>query len=718
MLQIDAERGAYVVINADADVQVVRRTPPVLRPAPAFPDLVGRAAEMHRIRAALSSGSSVEVFGPSGVGKTTLVRAASNAPLPSTTPDGVVAVPARLGVQDTLTYLFDSCYQGTHRIVPRWEELAESLHGLQLLVVLDDSTLERDDVDSLRSALPSSLILLAGPEQRLFGGADSLPLGGLPVADGVALIESRAGRLLSEHEREVAARVCEVLHGTPLELVRFAALVRRDQADLESVARGFGIDARPEDLLRAVRRSTSDAEDAVLAALVAFEAPVGAGPIAAFTGQPYTGEILVALARRGLVQGDDLRGWQSRERLPAPPEDRHRAATALIGWARQRTVPEEVAAETPAIAAAMSTAREDRRFVDAIVLAAAVESALALAGRWAAWGDTLRAGLDASTRAGDAASGRFFTHQLAVLDDAMSAPPQPAPIPPTPTGPAGPTTTSSRAAMSAGPPGPPVLESRPPRRPWWRQPPFIAAVLILVLAIVGGAVVLRGSGSTGPGPGPSASTLPSEPTTPPETTPPTETTTPPAPRPNLKAAIPSEASGPLTVGQERPVRVGVLNPRTEGMDVAGVDGGELTVEVTGPAELSVVTGSDCNPESRTRITCPFGEIAPDGAVEFVLLLQGRPDGSADVTVTATARSDQGDTATPASESFSVACIVPNVEGQVLDTAEAAVRQAGLVPVPVPTEAGLVGKVVVETEPRGGQQLGCGEDVRLRYNTLQ
>ena len=627
VLQVDAERGAYVVINADADVQVVRRTPPVLRPAPAFPDLVGRAAEMHRIRAALSSGSSVEVFGPSGVGKTTLVRAASNAPLPSTTPDGVVAVPARLGVQDTLTYLFDSCYQGTHRIVPRWEELAESLHGLQLLVVLDDSTLERDDVDSLRSALPSSLILLAGPEQRLFGGADSLPLGGLPVADGVALIESRAGRLLSEHEREVAARVCEVLHGTPLELVRFAALVQGDQADLESVARGFGIDARPEDLLRAVRRSTSDAEDAVLAALVAFEAPVGAGPIAAFTGQPYTGEILVALARRGLVQGDDLRGWQSRERLPAPPEDRHRAATALIGWARQRSVPEEVAAETPAIAAAMSTAREDRRFVDAIVLAAAVESALALAGRWAAWGDTLRAGLDASTRAGDAASGRFFTHQLAVLDDAMSAPPQPAPIPPTPTGPAGTTTTSSRAAMSAGPPGPPVLESRPPRRPWWRQPPFIAAVLILVLAIVGGVVVLRGSGSTGPGPGPSASTLPSESSSPTESTTPTESSAPPA-----GAAAQPEGGDPVR-GVRPPHRgPGAAGPRRcpqppdRGMDVAGVDRGELAIEVAGPAELSVGPGVTAGRSPGRASPAPSGRSPPTAPSSSCSCCKGAPTG--------------------------------------------------------------------------------------------
>ena len=363
----------------------------------------------------------MEVHGPGGIGKTALLRAASNAPLPASTPDGVVAVPARLGTADTLSYVFDTCYVGTRRVVPRREELTTALVDLRLLVVLDDTGLSRDDIDALREALPSSLLLLAALEQRVFDGVEGIALGGLTVEEGVDLIRAGVGRELTERERDVGARVSEVLHGTPLELVRFASLVRADEGDLVSVARGFGVDAQPEDLLVAVRRSVSVEEQAVLAALAAFDAPVGAGPVAAFSGYTDAGALLLHLCERGLVQGDDLQGWRVRDRTAAPPEDRQRAATVLATWVRGRSVPEEVAGEIPAIASALEQARQDHRWVDAIALAAAAERPLALAGRWSAWKDTLEAGQAAALKAGDVTSKRFFDHQLGVMDDAMTA---------------------------------------------------------------------------------------------------------------------------------------------------------------------------------------------------------------------------------------------------------------------------------------------------------
>jgi len=430
VVQIDAHGGAHVVVNEGVAVQVTRRDPPILRPAPAFPGFIGRASDIAAVSASLQGGRSVEVVGPSGIGKTALLRVISNAGGPDPTPDGVVAVPPRLGVAETLNYLFDACYEGTRRMVPRREELTSALTDLRLLVVLDDPLLDRESLDQLRLALPASLFLTSAHEQRIYRDVDGVALAGMSPEEGVALIEAYVGRSLTDRERSVGVRVNEVLGGTPLELVRFASLVRAaTDGDLVSVARGFGVDAQPADVLVAVQRSTSAAEDAVLRALAAFAAPVGASLVAAMSGQRDAGELLTRLADRGLVGGDDLQGWRLREHQVVQPEDRRRAAEVLSGWIRHRTVPEEVAAEIPAITAVLEAAQHDQRWDDAVTVAAAAERPLALSSRWAAWEATLRSGLAAAKSAGDAPSERFFAHQLEVVRSAM-APPSAQPAPP------------------------------------------------------------------------------------------------------------------------------------------------------------------------------------------------------------------------------------------------------------------------------------------------
>ena len=319
IFQIDAAEGAHVVINADAHVTVTRRQPPVLRPSPAMPEFVGRSAELARIRQSLLSGHSIEVHGSGGIGKTALLRAGSNAPLTEATPDGVVAVPALLGVPESLNYLFDACYEGTRRFVPRREELASSLQGLSLLVVLDDPGLVREDIDALRQALPASLFLLAAHQRRVFTGVDGLALDGMPDEDGVRLIELGVGHPLTGHERDVAARVCHVLNGTPLELVRFAALASSGDGDLVSVARGFGVDATPHDMLVAVHAPRQRTTTRCSARWPRSMRPSAQAWWPRSPGCPAPAACC-QLAQRGLVQGDDLQGW--RPRVDPPPHPR------------------------------------------------------------------------------------------------------------------------------------------------------------------------------------------------------------------------------------------------------------------------------------------------------------------------------------------------------------------------------------------------------------
>lgn len=500
VFQIDAQQGAHVVINADAEVSVTRRPSPVLRPSPPFPGLVGRTRELGAIRTALAAGRSVEVVGTSGIGKTALLRAASNADLPATTPDGVVAVPPQLGVRESLNFVYDACYEGSRRVVPRREELAAALAELRILLVLDDPGLDRDQIDVLRQSLPLSLLMLAAHEPRVYASVDGLRLEGLDDEDGVRVIEAGVGRPLSDRERDVGSRVCQVLRGTPIELVRFAGLVRTDpDGDLVTVARGFGVDAQPSDVLTAVQRNTSDVEDAVLAALAAFGAPVGASPVAAVSGRRDAGEILSRLATRGLVAGDDLEGWRPRVSQAASVDERRHATTVFSEWIRRRSVPEEVAAEIPAITSLLASAEHDERYVDLVTLAAAAERPLALAGRWSAWEQTLEAGVRAARAIPDAASERFFAHQLSVMHEAMTGAP--------------PTMAAQRAeeptdltqqssqeppqqpsnpldVPSAGGQGPvePPARSGAPDRPWWRRG-WGAALMVAGVVLAGAALV-------------------------------------------------------------------------------------------------------------------------------------------------------------------------------------------------------------------------------------
>lgn len=498
VVQIDAHGGAHVVINEGSAVRITRRDPPIVRPAPPFPEFVGRAVEIATTRASLQSGHSVEVIGPSGIGKTALLRVVSNAALPDTTPDGVITVPARLGVAETLNYLFDACYEGTRRMVPRREELASALTDLRLLVVLDDPLLDRESLDQLRLALPASLFLTSAHEQRIYRGVDALTLSGMTEEEGAALIETYVGRALTDRERTVGLRVSEVLRGTPLELVRFASLVRADtEGDLVSVARGFGVDAQPADVLVAVQRSLTAAEDAVLSALAAFGAPVGASLVAAMAERKDAGELLMRLAGRGLVGGDDLQGWRLREQKVVVPEERQRAAEVLTAWVHGRSVPEEVAAEIPAITAVLEAAHRDQRWDDAVALAAAAERPLALASRWAAWEATLHAGLAAARSIADAPSERFFAHQLEVVH-AATAPP-PAHAPPSPQGASepggnGPAPTPPETAVADAP-------DPPPRYRWGRLAAgVIGAVGVVVVAVLVGQSLTNGGSDPPPPP--------------------------------------------------------------------------------------------------------------------------------------------------------------------------------------------------------------------------
>jgi energy-coupling factor transporter ATP-binding protein EcfA2 len=780
VVQIDAHGAAHVVINEGTAVTITRRRSPTMRPAPPFAGMVGRAQELARISTSLQQGRSVEVVGPSGIGKTVLLRAASNARLPESAHDGVIAVPAQIGVPESLNYVFDACYEGTRRMVPRREELASALAELHLLVVIDDPLLDRESLDQLRLSLPGSLLLLSAHEQRIYRDVDALMLSGLPEQDGVALIEAYVGRTLTERERSVGVRVCEVLHGTPLELVRFASLVRSEtDGDLVSVARGFGVDAQPEDVLVAVQRSTTVDEDAVLAALAAFGAPVGASLVAAMSGRPDAGEVLVRLAERGLVGGDDLQGWRRRDQYAVPPEERQRAAVVLTLWIQRRTVVEEVAGELPAINSVLASSLRDQRWADVIALAAAAERPLALSSRWSAWETTLQSGLRAARSAGDTASARFFAHQLQVMQSAMAPPPSTPTPPPTP------------------PPPVPPDDDGPvaPGRPWLKIIGGIigVALLLVVVVVVVGLMV---DGDDPPPPPPGAQTVGVEfgevvvggeqvqglPLPVSGAEPPLDVTGQDGSffytlseecafdadscvievifvpvdvglassrvevvdafgdvvavveasgagvddeafgEPNLVAFTLGDESGVLALGEPEQRTVRVWNEPADG--VAPSEGSVLAVDVTGPAFLVDPGLPECDLLSDVALACDVGGLAPGSTQDFVVTLVAGDVG--DVVLTTTMLSFDGVVGRSQVRVFSVTgntdvtaitCTVPDLVGLPVDQAEKVAFEAGFFFDAFVVEDGTASGIVLSQDPRAGAEVDCESLVVVEFSGL-
>jgi energy-coupling factor transporter ATP-binding protein EcfA2 len=423
VVQINAEHGSVVVAGDTQPLEVVRRPAPIQRGLRAPRRLVGRKKELDRVHAMLDQGRSVEITGPHGIGKTTLLSALSAMPLPQATPDGVVAPPAGLPVDDVLQFVFDACLERNQRIQPTPEEVRRYLRDLRLFVILDDPDLSGEDVERVIRALPAAVFAVGTPDKRFVAGDVPVTLKGLDTEDAVKLLADALGRELGPDEDEAAARLTTGLAGVPLEILQLAAVVADRGLSLNTVA--YEIAPAMDDPRAELQSATVDTLDArersVLVALAAFGgAAVGIGLLATYAAEPDAGSIVRRLVARGLARGDDVAGWAPEDQSMADEDDRSRAAQAIIGWVGEEgRDPREVALESPAILAVGRLDFDAGRYDSVIRLAAATESALALAGGWGAWKSILATGLAAARAVSDHASEAFFSHQLDVRADML-----------------------------------------------------------------------------------------------------------------------------------------------------------------------------------------------------------------------------------------------------------------------------------------------------------
>jgi hypothetical protein len=416
ILQIgDVNGGIVNVMVPGQEIRPKARPTPVdLRPRP-FPEFLDREQETDTAAAAITSATPIEFRASAGMGKTSLLRHLAHHPTAASLPDGVIYLSGRgqpLG--DLLQSLHDALYECDVPVKPTEVQLRHALGTKQALVIVDDVGVTREETQTLLDTAPACAFVLASLDRRLWGEGTSIPLQGLSVEDGLALIECELGCPLTPKERGAAKALHGAVRGHPLTLIQEAAKARESKRALhELLAPGTVPSAA------ATAGKLPDQARQLLAALAAMGGtPIHADHLAALSGLPDVTPALQTLSalrlaqahspryslagglNQALQQAWDLTPWMEQ------------ALAHFVRWAKEQQSPERLLEDADAIFHVLDWAVSAGYWRSGLRLGGALERALALGGRWASWVQVLGWMHQAALALGDKGAEAWVLHQL------------------------------------------------------------------------------------------------------------------------------------------------------------------------------------------------------------------------------------------------------------------------------------------------------------------
>lgn len=417
IIQIGRVEGGIVYVSQPGQRAVPRpRMMPVWQRPRRFKGLLDRSQESKAAAAALQSGLPVEFYGESGVGKTAMLRHLAFRLPDEVFPGGVIYLRVQgQPLDDVLQDLFDTFYESDIPLKPTNAQMRHALQNIEALILLDDVTMARDELDALLDVAPNCTFLLATEARRLWGEGQAIALSGLPQADALSLLERELGRSLTAGERLSAARLHNRLQGHPFRLRQAASLARDRSISLMQLEAYLPDDA--QQMAAQNIEALPERERRLLLALAATGGhPLSQQSLAALAGTPGVNVALQVLEQQGLIQrqgqhaslpGAVAAALQQEGNLAAYQERALDYFTQLAG-----AQPATLAAESGAIKHLVNWAASSGRWSEALRLVRAVEGVLAIAKRWGAWKTLLQAGLHAAQGIGDGSAEAWAWHQL------------------------------------------------------------------------------------------------------------------------------------------------------------------------------------------------------------------------------------------------------------------------------------------------------------------
>ncbi|AEM82618.1 ATP-binding protein [Streptomyces violaceusniger] len=411
----------------DAHGSTVNLLPPRERPRPVRRERValvprrqrepvGREADLEELESALHGHGLVQLWGPPGVGKSTLLRHAARCLEPG--PDGVLFFnAAHREVEDLAQEIFEACYEAPG-YAPTGPELRRLMAGVRVTVYADDVDLTPEQLRLLADAAPDATFVLANRERSLLGEGGHLELRGLDRAAGLELLTRELGHPLPQGELVAANELCMLSLGRPLLLLRAAGLAGFDTSGEVTLPRPAEIEGLLPLLLD---RLDAAAVTALHLLATLRDAEVDPVHVGALCGVPEPAVVCGRLAELGLAVVTE-RGYRSvadvvpevRRRSPEGfPADR--LCDHFARWAAlPTTTPAQVADHGRALELAAELAEQQGRPDLAVRVARAVSPVLAQSLRFGVWGRLLDQGQNAAQQAGDVTARAYFTHEKAI----------------------------------------------------------------------------------------------------------------------------------------------------------------------------------------------------------------------------------------------------------------------------------------------------------------
>ncbi|MFH9371870.1 AAA family ATPase [Streptomyces anulatus] len=411
----------------DAHGSTVNLLPPQERPRPVRRERValvprrqrepvGREADLEELEDALRGHGVVQLWGPPGVGKSTLLRHAARSLEPG--PDGVLFLNgAHREPEDLAQEIFEACYEAPG-YAPTGPELRRLMTGIEVTVYVDDAELTPERLRLLADAAPDATFVFASRERSLLGESADLELRGLGRAAGLGLLERELRHPVPEAQYAVAVELCEVSLGRPLLLLRAAGLARPDTSGEVRLPRPAEIDGL---LPLLFDRLDTEALKTLHLLATLRDAEVDPEHVGALCDVPDPAAVCGRLAGLGLATVTE-RGYRSvADVLPevrrrfAEPVAVDRLCDHFARWAAlATTTPAQVADHGRALEVVAEMAERRGRPDLAVRVARAVSPFLAESLRFGVWGRLLDQGQNAARQAGDTTARAYFTHEKAI----------------------------------------------------------------------------------------------------------------------------------------------------------------------------------------------------------------------------------------------------------------------------------------------------------------
>ncbi|MFE5735649.1 hypothetical protein [Streptomyces celluloflavus] len=417
-LRITAEHGSTVTVHRGPLPDPVRRTPVSHLPRSAAEPLTGREQEVRALQEAVGKHQLVQVWGASGIGKSALLRHLART-MPHG-PEGAAYIEAGGRTADDIAQaIFDISFDAPD-YKPSPEALKEHLKTLRLRVYLDDVGLDEKDLHRLFDMAEQSMFVFTSQQRSAAGVVHPVRLGGLAAPAGTSLVAAVLDRELRSDEARTVEALCDAVDGSPLRL-RQIALSAITGKGLPGIADLPG-------LLPALLNRLRPQERDLLYLLGSLSgAELAARHLNELLALPDTEALADGLVRHGLLVASetgyscppDVAGCVLKSRGTVFPAKQ--LCRTLTAWVEARdTTPDDVAAHSQALDAAVVRAEKSGQAQLGAVLARAASPKLAMSRQFDAWGSLLGAGWSAAKSMKDKEGEEFFLREARTRRQAIS----------------------------------------------------------------------------------------------------------------------------------------------------------------------------------------------------------------------------------------------------------------------------------------------------------